>query len=302
MTAMLASSNPLTHVVQHVWGEPIKLADSGVFSTFTVMSNQIFMMVLAAFLLIVFVIRAGRRRRGNAGMDALVASGFGNFIETICVYLRDEVAKPALGEHTDRFIKYIWSVFFFIFTCNLLGLLPFDAVAYFVTGMPEHPVHLGGTATANIWTTGTLAFCTLLMMVFNGLRLGGTAYLAHFCPGPLLMAPLLVPVEIIGTIAKIFALTVRLFANMMAGHILLAVLIGFTMSAFAVGLTTGIGVTIPVVLGSVAINFLELFVAALQAFIFTFLTTLFIGMSVNVHHHDDHHEEGHHGEAAAHAH
>ena len=104
MTAMLASSNPLTHVVQHVWGEPIKLADSGVFSTFTVMSNQIFMMVLAAFLLIVFVIRAGRRRRGNTGMDALVASGFGNFIETICVYLRDEVAKPALGEHTESIL------------------------------------------------------------------------------------------------------------------------------------------------------------------------------------------------------
>jgi F-type H+-transporting ATPase subunit a len=68
----------------------------------------------------------------------------------------------------------------------------------------------------------------------------------------------------------------------MAGHILLAVLIGFTVSAFAKGMLTGLGVTIPVVLGSVAINFLELFVAALQAFIFTFLTTLFIGMSVNV--------------------
>lgn len=302
MTAMLASSNPLTHVVQHVWGEPLKLAESGVFSTFTLMSNQIFMMILAAVLLIGIVMQAGRKRRGNTGMDAMVPSGFGNFVEVICVYLREQVAKPALGEHTDRFIKYIWSVFFFIFTCNLLGLMPFDAVAYFATGMPSKPFHLGGTATANIWTTGTLAVCTLVMMVVNGLRLGGTAYLAHFCPGPLLMAPLLVPVEIIGTIAKIFALTVRLFANMMAGHILLAVLVGFTVSAFGAGYATGIGVTIPVILGSVAINFLELFVAALQAFIFTFLTTLFIGMSVNVHHHDEHHDDGHHDGAAAHAH
>jgi F-type H+-transporting ATPase subunit a len=295
MMAMLASSNPLTHVVQHDWTAPLEI--SGL--KFSLMSNQIFMMILAAGLLLGIVIRAGLRRRGRSGVDALVPKGFGNFIELICEYLREQVAKPALGEHTDRFIKFIWSVFFFVFTCNLLGLLPFDAVVYFITGMPEKPIHFGGTATANIWVTGALAVCTLIMMVVNGLRLGGKAYLAHFCPGPLVMAPLLVPVELIGTAAKIFALTVRLFANMMAGHILLAVLIGFTVSAFAKGMLTGLGVTIPVELGSVAINFLELFVAALQAFIFTFLTTLFIGMSVNVHHHDDHEHEG--GETA-HAH
>ena len=108
------------------------------------------------------------------------------------------------------------------------------------------------------------------------------------------MAPLLVPVEIIGLIAKVFALAVRLFANMIAGHILLAVLLSFIMSAGAKSAALGLGIAVPVVLGSAAINLLELFVAFLQAFIFTFLTTLFIGMSV-VLHHDDHHEE-----AAAH--
>jgi len=306
--SMLASANPLTHVVQHVWAEPLKISNSQIWflRDFTFLSNQIAMMILAAIILIVFVARAGARRRGTQGIDAMVAAGFGNFIEMICEYLRNVVARPALGVHTDRFIKYIWSVFFFIFTCNLLGLLPFDAVAYFVSGFKT--VHVGGTATANIFTTGALAVCTLLMMVINGLRLGGTAYLAHFCPGPLFMAPLLVPVEILGTVAKIFALTVRLFANMMAGHILLAVLLSFAVSAFAAGYATGIGVTIPVVLGSVAINMLELFVAALQAFIFAFLTTLFIGMSVNVHHddhgHEDHghedHGTGEHGAAHAH--
>ena len=103
--------------------------------------------------------------------------------------------------------------------------------------------------------------------------------------------------------AKIFALAVRLFANMIAGHILLAVLLGFILSAAAaLGVGGGLGIAVPVVLGSVAINLLELFVAFLQAFIFTFLTTLFIGQSV-VFHHDDHGEHGHEGAhqgAAAH--
>jgi F-type H+-transporting ATPase subunit a len=199
------------------------------------------------------------------------------------------VAEPALHEHTDRFIKYIWSVFFFVLTVNILGLLPIPAVSSLVG------THLGGTATGNIWVTATLAVITMVMMIANGLRIGGRDYLAHFCPGPIWMAPLLVPVEIIGLIAKVFALAVRLFANMIAGHILLAVLLSFIMSAGSVSAALGLGVGALVVAGSVAINFLELFVAFLQAFIFTFLTTLFIGMSVVFHHGEhDKHREVHH--------
>ena len=139
----------------------------------------------------------------------------------------------------------------------------------------------------------SLAVVTLGMMVINGLRLGGMHYVAHFCPGPLWLAPLLVPVEIIGLVAKIFALSVRLFANMMAGHILLAVLLGFILSAWqSMGAGGGLVIAVPVVIGSVAISLLELFVAFLQAYIFTFLTTLFIGMSI-VFNHDDAHEEAH---------
>jgi F-type H+-transporting ATPase subunit a len=182
-------------------------------------------------------------------------------------------------------------VFFFVLTVNILGLLPIPAVSSLFG------LHLGGTATGNIWVTATLALITMAMMVINGLRIGGKSYIAHFCPGPIWMAPLLVPVEIIGLIAKVFALAVRLFANMIAGHILLAVLLSFIMSAGSISAGLGLGVAVPVVLGSAAINLLELFVAFLQAFIFTFLTTLFIGMSV-VFHHDEHHE--HHHEAAAH--
>ena len=157
----------------------------------------------------------------------MVPTGAANGLEAVCDYLRKEVAEPALHEHTDRFIKYIWSVFFFVLTVNILGLLPIPVVSNLFG------THLGGTATGNIWTTATLALVTMSMMVVNGLRLGGKSYLAHFCPGPLWMAPLLVPVEIIGLIAKVFALAVRLFANMIAGHILLAVLLSFILAAGA---------------------------------------------------------------------
>ena len=133
------------------------------------------------------------------------------------------------------------------------------------------------------------------MMVVNGLRFGGKAYIAHFCPGPLLLAPLLVPVEIIGLVAKTFALAVRLFANMMAGHILLGVLIGLILSAGTVlGLGGGLPIAVLVVAGAVAISLLEVFVAFLQAFIFSFLTALFIGMSVNVHHERHDEAQAHH--------
>jgi len=282
-------ASPLEHIVQHPLVE--QPADLGFLTPegkITLFSDQIAMMVLAALLLIVFIPIWVRRRRGRDEVGALVPAGPGNFVEAICEYLREKVAAPSLGEHTDRFVKYVWTVFFFVLTVNLLGLLPISAISS-VFG-----THIGGTATGNIWVTGTLAVLTMGMMVVNGLRLGGTAYLAHFCPGPLWLAPLLVPVEIIGLVAKVFALAVRLFANMIAGHILLAVLLSFIASAGQKSMGLGFGVAVPVVLGSVAITLLELFVAFLQAFIFTFLTALFIGMSVVVHHDEDH------AEAAAH--
>jgi F-type H+-transporting ATPase subunit a len=293
----LMAASPLEHVAQHPLVQ--KPADLGFLTpngVVTLLSDQIVMMILAALLLVLFVPALVKRRRARQGVGSMVPTGFGNFVEAVCEYLRKEVAQPNLGEHTDRFIGYIWSVFFFILTVNILGLLPFAAVSSLFGA------HLGGTATGNIWVTATLALMTMGMMVFNGLRLGGRHYLAHFCPGPLWLAPLLVIVEIIGLVAKIFALAVRLFANMIAGHILLAVLLSFILSAAAaMGAGGGLGIAVPVVLGSAAINLLELFVAFLQAFIFTFLTTLFIGQSVVFHHdHDEDHGHGHEGAAAHH--
>lgn len=290
---LMFAANPLEHVVQH----PVVQQDADLgFLTpegkISLLTNQTAMLIAAGLLLILFVPMMVRRRRGTDAVGQLVPTGSANFIEMICEYLRKEVAQPNLQEHTDRFIKYIWSAFFFVLTCNLLGLLPIAAIT------PLFGAHIGGTATGNIYVTATLALLTLLLMVFNGLRLGGKHYLAHFCPGPLWLAPILVPVELAGLAAKIFALTVRLFANMLAGHILLAVLLGFILSAGQSSPALGFGIAIPAVLGSVAITLLEIFVAFLQAFIFTFLTCLFIGQSVVFHHGDGHGE--HHGEAAAH--
>jgi F-type H+-transporting ATPase subunit a len=283
------AASPLEHIVQHPLIErPAHLGPLTPNGVITVFSDQIAMIAVAGVLLIALVPMLVRRRRGKSDVDALVPTGAANGLEAICQYLRKEVAEPALHQHTDRFIKYIWSVFFFVLTINILGLLPIPAVSSLLG------THLGGTATGNIWVTATLAMITMVMMVVNGIRLGGTAYLAHFCPGPVWMAPLLVPVEIIGLVAKVFALSVRLFANMIAGHILLAVLLSFIMAAGSQSTGLGLGVAVPVVLGSVAINLLELFVAFLQAFIFTFLTTLFIGMSVVLHHDDHHHEAAAH--------
>jgi F-type H+-transporting ATPase subunit a len=281
--AALASSgaNPLEHVVQHPLREIA--ADLGPLTpegVVTVMSDQIAMLILGGLVLVFSVPLLIRRRKGSGEIDRLVPKGGASAVEAICEFLRKEVAEPSLHQHTDRFIKYIWSVFFFVLTLNLLGLLPIGAI------FPLFGFHIGGTATANIWVTGTLALTTLTMMIINGLRLGGKQYIAHFCPGPLWLAPILVPIEIIGVFAKGFALAVRLFANMNAGHILLSVLLGFILSAgTALGAAGGLAVAVPAVLGSVAVNMLEIFVAFLQAFIFTFLSTLFLGMSVVFHDH-----------------
>ena len=288
--AIRGFGDPLEHVTEHkLWTEP---ADLGFFTpegVITVLSDHIVMIIVAGLLLAVFLPPMVRRRAGDDEVERLVPTGSANLLETICQYFRKEVAEPALGKYTDRFIKFIWTVFFFILTMNLLGLVPLGSVT------PLFGTHIGGTATGNIWVTGTLAAMALGMWIFNGLRLGGMDYLAHFNPGPWWLFPLLIPLEIVGVIAKAFALAVRLFANMVAGHILLAVLLGFILSVgSAVGVLAGLGTAVVVILGSVAIGCLEIFVAFLQAFIFTFLTVLFLGQAIIFHHGEEH------GEARAH--
>lgn len=290
---MVLASNPLDHVFQWVYqkvpiGVDIPYASPG--GEITFLSNHIIMQIITVLVLILVIPRFARVRNTGHDVGDMTPRGFGNFIEFLCAYFRDTVVRPILHEHTDRFIPYIWTAFFYVLCINLLGLLPLEPVTRgLVRGVfPDAHHGIGGAATGNIWVTGTLAVCTLVMVVVNGLRFNGMAYLAHFCPGPLWLAPLLVPVEIVGLMAKIFALAVRLFANMVAGHVLLAVLLSFIGSTYvAMGAGAAAGIGIAVVLGGVAFNLLELFVAFLQAFIFTFLTTLFIGQAVIIHHSPD---------------
>ena len=165
---MTEQESPLEHIVQHPLVE--RPASVGLLTPdgrITVFSDQIAMIALAGILLIALVPMMIRRRRGRAGVEAMVPSGSANMLEAVCDYLRKEVAEPVLHEHTDRFIKYIWSVFFFVLTVNILGLLPIPAVSNLFG------THLGGTATGNIWMTATLAIITMFMMVVNGLRIGG---------------------------------------------------------------------------------------------------------------------------------
>ncbi len=286
------AENPLSHVVQHPLVE--RVADFGFLTPrgqVTLLSDQITALLAGAVLLTLFLPILVRRRAGTDAIGRLVPTGFANFVESVCEYLRKNAYEPVLGRHTDRFVKYLWSVFFFILTLNLIGLLPIPALSALFG------LHLGGTATGNIWFTGTMATLTLLLIIVNGLRFGGIHYIKHFCPGPLWLAPVLIPVEVVGLFAKAFSLAVRLFANMLAGHVLMGVLLGFILQiGTALGAGAGYLLAVPIVAVSVAISMLELFVAFLQAFIFSFLTALFIGMAVNVHP-EAHHEESH-GEAA----
>ena len=282
---LLAASDPLSHVVDHSY----KTYGEGLFTSFSLLSNHIVMLLLAGITAMIFIPWAVKSTTTGDPVKDYTPRGWKNFFETICEYLRKEVVQPVLQEHTDRFITFVWSTFFFVLFVNLFGLLPLEPITRPIMQSLGFHHGIGGSATGNIWVTGTLAVVTFFMIVINGLRIGGRHYIAHFCPGPLWLAPLLVPVEIIGLAAKIFALAVRLFANMIAGHVLLAVLLSFIgMAAAALGTAGGVAIGILVVISSIAFYMLELFVAFLQAFIFTFLTTLFIGMAIVVHHEEAH--------------
>ena len=283
MTFMnLLAESPLDHIVDH----PLVETESG----WWLVTNHMVMMCLSAVLMLLifpFITRAYRDGEH-------VPTGTRNFFEAILVYFREDVAKPLLGEKTDKYIGYIWTLFFFILFMNVLGLLPLDLV----TG---HLLHLGhgghgifGTATSNFWVTGALALVSFVVIHVSGLRAGPKHYFKHYLGGaPMYLAPMMIPIEILGALIKPFSLTVRLGANMTAGHILLGVVIGFVaMATAAAGAIGTVGVGIPTVLAGICLTCLELFVAVLQAYLFTFLTTLFIAQVVT-HHDDSHGHEGH---------
>ncbi len=195
-----------------------------------------------------------------------VPTGIAGWMEPVILFIRDDVAVPNIGEHkADRYLPLLLTIFFFIWFNNLLGLIP---------------VFPGGAnVTGNIAVTGVLAIITLLVVNLNGNK----DYWMHILwpPGvPLWLKPLLIPVELLGIFVKPFALMMRLFANITAGHIMILSLVSLVF--IFKNLLIGPFVSVPLAL---FISLLELLVAVLQAYIFTILSALFIGMAVQEHHH-----------------
>lgn len=294
LSTLLAAANPVDHVV-----------DKPIFDG--VISMHIVTLVVAAALLVwVMNVAAKAIATGpeEMGVDRYITKGkFAHVIEVIVLYLRDTVIRPQLGDRTNVFLPYLLTVFFFILINNLTGLVPLMDLQH-LFGMHETP--LGGTPTGNFAVTTGLATIAFLVININGIRrLGVKDFLMHFTGGvpfsigmiPVIL--IMIPVEIMGLIIKPAALAIRLFANMTAGHVLLAVLMGFTAGGLnALGLVKGGPITLISIVAAVAIMFLELFVAFLQAFIFMFLTTLFIAQLDHHHGHDDEHAHDAHDNLA----
>lgn len=262
---LAAGDDPLSHILPH-------MLDFGAFS----ISNHLLMLGLAALLMLLVFPIAARSK-------SLVPTGFRNLIESVLQYIREQVARPVLHDATDKFMPFLWTVFFLILFANLLGALPINALITTVTG---EPAHIGGTATGNIAVTAGLALCAFFAVHIYGMMEQGVGpYWKNFVPHvPAALYPLMLVLEIVGALVKPFALAIRLFANMIAGHIVLAIILGFT-TMLAHGVNgTSVGVSFASVLGSTFISLLELFVCFLQAYIFTYLTTLFLGMAVHPEH------------------
>jgi len=234
-------------------------------------TKHLIMMWLAAILLIAAFAFGSHRDKKNP-----VPHGVGaNLLEMLVLFVRDEIAIKNIGKEEGlRYTSYLLTAFFFILFMNLVGLFPELA-----------------TPTSNLAITAGLALCTFALTQYAAIRAAGLGgYLKHLTGGVAVwLWPIMIPVEILGLFTKPFALTVRLFANMLAGHIVIFFLLGLI---FIMGSPIFALVSVPFAMG---IYFLELFVALVQAYIFTMLSSLFIGMAVAMKHDDEHPHPAHEG-------
>jgi F-type H+-transporting ATPase subunit a len=296
--------NPLGHVLDKnlIGGDhPVISATEGwnIFGS-PILTLHMVTLVLAAILLVWVMKKAAAAIETgpeSSGHDRYLTSGrVGQLVEVISLYLRDQIVKPVLGDSTNKYLPYLLTLFFFVLANNLLGLVPLldlQHLAGYFWG-DSHFAVIGGTATGNLAVTGGLAIISFVIIQAHGLRELGIGGWAHHLLGgaPAYLAPLMVPVELLGMLIKPAALAIRLFANMMAGHMLLATLALFGLMAYnGMGAAGAAGISVLSIAFAVAISFLELFVAFLQAFIFMFLTAVFIGQ---LSHHGDHGHEEHH--------
>jgi F-type H+-transporting ATPase subunit a len=225
--------------------------------------------LIVAILIFVFFVGLARALKGGA----IPRGRFRNLLEAMLLYFRDGVARPCIGHHDgDKFVPFLWTIFFFILGCNLFGMIPWM-----------------GSPTASLSVTASLALVIFLVVIGSGMKKMGPvgfwkAQVPHMdVPGPLkiVLVPMIFVIEVFGLLVKHGVLAIRLLANMMGGHVVLAVILAF-IAASAQSLWWW-GVMPVSVLGATALSMLELFVAFLQAYIFTFLSALFIGMAVHPH-------------------
>jgi F-type H+-transporting ATPase subunit a len=246
--------------------EPIHI---GSFSIDISPTKHVVMMLLAALICCVLLITAARAHARNT-REGRAPKGLAGFIEMVVLFVRNEVIVPNVGPHGEKFVPYLLTVFFFILFANLLGLVPY-----------------GSTATGNVSVTAMLAIIAFFVIEIAGMRALGKNYIStvfywpHDMPvwGRIPMTLIMTPVEILGKFTKPFALCIRLFANMTAGHVMVLALISivFMFGSWAIGV-------LPIV-AAVGIMCLELFVAALQAYVFTLLVSSFIGQIRTAEHH-----------------
>jgi len=222
-------------------------------------TKHVFFMWVVALILIVLLSTVAKSYR-----KSLIPRGLTNFLEIIIVFVRDEIVKPTIGHSYEKFLPYLLTVFFFILFSNFIGLVPFSA-----------------TVTSNIAVTAALAGLTFFTTQIGGIiHYGFWGYFKGLIPPgmPVALLPLIIIVEILGLFTKPFALCIRLFANMVAGHVVILSLIGliFIMKPLYVA---------PVSVGfALFIYLLEILVSLIQAYIFTMLSSLFIGMAVHQEH------------------
>jgi F-type H+-transporting ATPase subunit a len=262
----VAESNGNYYMIGHHDGMVYKTDAAGTESKikpidFSITKNIVMILVVALLMFLLFS-SLGRSYGKNGG----IATGVGRFFEPIILYVRDDIAIPNIGEkHYKKYMSHLLTVFFFIWFLNMFGLTP-----------------IGVNVTSNIAITAALAIVTYLITTFSANK----NYWGHifWMPGvPPLMRVVLAPIELLGTIIKPFSLTVRLYANMLAGHVVLMSII-----AMIYTFNNMVGSSLSFVL-AFFLSILEVLVAGLQAYIFTMLTALYFGSACEEHHHEEAH-------------
>jgi F-type H+-transporting ATPase subunit a len=259
-------------------------------------TKHVLMLWVVALVLFVVVTVAIRR---YLKQDRLIPSGFMNGLEAVVVFIRDEMVQPNVGKQwVSTWAPLLLTFGFFIFAANAIGLIPiFDVLGlldHFVLHTGEHSwvkhlLHGGTTATANYNVTAALATITFGAIIIAGSKAHGVVkhwmnLAPHGLAWPIYI--ILIPIEVLGMFVRPFALTMRLAANMTGGHIALLSLLSLVflfaeLGGHAVGIGAGLVMSLPLAIG---VALLECIVVLVQAYVFTLLTAVFVGMAIHVHH------------------